>query len=100
ADLAILPNGRTVPLIEDELPIKVNWEGHIRFPQYFIIPKGAKNYDSAMEFLAYFSNPEILAKISPDTNYGPINEDSYEFIDEDLQKLLPGNPETVDLGRD
>src|SRR5699024_10533745 len=100
ADMAIMSNGRPIPLIEDGLPIEVNWNEHLRYPQYFVIPKGAKNAENAQKFLTYVSNPEVLARIAEPTTFGPVNMDAYEYIDPDIQRLLPGNPETVDLGRD
>ncbi|MBS7701191.1 MULTISPECIES: ABC transporter substrate-binding protein [unclassified Chelatococcus] len=99
ADMAIIPNGRIGPLVAAGRPVAINWNQHLTFPNFFAIPKGAPHKDNAMKFLGYVCQPEVLARIAAPTNYGPINVDAYKFIPADVAKLLPGNPETVDLGR-
>lgn len=98
-DMIVIPNGRMVPLIESGRPVEINWNQHLRYPNFFAILKGASNKDNAMKFLAWVCQPEILAKLAKPTNYGPINTDAYKFIDEDTAPLLPGNPATAHLGR-
>lgn len=98
-DMVIIPNGRIAPLVAAGKPVAINWNQHLTFPNFFAIPKGAPNKDNAMKFLSYICQPEILARIAAPTNYGPINVDAYKFIAPDVAKLLPGNPDTVKLGR-
>ena len=99
ADMAIIPNGRIAPLVEAGKPIAINWNQHLNFPNFFAIPKGAPNKETAMKFLAPVCRPPTLAAIAPATQYGPINTDAYRFIPPELAKLLPGAPDTSKLGR-
>jgi putative spermidine/putrescine transport system substrate-binding protein len=98
-DMIVIPNGRMVPLIADGAPVAINWNQHLRFPNFFVIPRGAPHADAAKKFLAWVCEPERLAALAKPTNYGPINTDAYKFIDADVAPLLPGNPATAELGR-
>ncbi|MGR3375359.1 ABC transporter substrate-binding protein [Salipiger abyssi] len=98
-DMIVIPNGRMVPLIADGAPVTINWNQHLRYPNFFAIPKGAPHKDEAMEFLSWVCEPETLAKLAEPTNYGPINGDAYASIPESVAPLLPGNPATASEGR-
>lgn len=98
-DMIVIPNGRIVPLVKAGKPVAINWNQHLRYSNFFAIPKGARNKDSAMKFLAWVCQPEILARIAEHTNYGPINTDAYKSIEPETARLLPGNPATAGLGR-
>ncbi|OON42040.1 hypothetical protein BTJ39_02475 [Izhakiella australiensis] len=98
-DMAILPNGRVTPLINNGVPVVINWNQHLRFPSFFVIPKGAPNKQNAMKFLAWVCHPNVIAQIAKPTSYGPINTDAYQFIAAEVAATLPGNPKTADLGR-
>mgnify|MGYP002623919389 FL=1 len=98
-DMIIIPNGRMVPLIADGKPVAINWNQHLRFPNFFVIPKGAPHVEAARNFLNWVCEPERLATLAKPTNYGPINTDAYGYVDEDVAPLLPGNPATAALGR-
>ncbi|MGD9945507.1 MAG: extracellular solute-binding protein [Burkholderiaceae bacterium] len=99
ADIVIIPNGRIAPLLAAKRPVAINWNQHIRFPNFFSIPKGAPNKENAMKFLAYVCQPEVLARVAEPTQYGPINVDAYQFISAAVAAQLPGNPTTAALGR-
>lgn len=99
ADIAVIPNGRIASLVAAKRPVAINWNQHLRFPNYFTIPKGAPNKANAMKFLAYVCQPEILAKLAEPTQYGPVNLDAYKFITPEVAAQLPGSPETIKLGR-
>lgn len=100
ADLAIIPNGRVPPLVAAGKPIGINWNQHIRYANFFVIPKGAPNKDNAMRFLAWVCQPQVLARLAEPTSYGPVNRDSYKYIAPEVAKMLPGNPDTASLGRE
>lgn len=98
-DMIVIPNGRMVPLIAEGKPVAINWNQHLRFPNFFVIPKGAPHAKAAHKFLNWVCEPKTLALLARPTNYGPINTDAYQFIDKDVAPLLPGNPATAQLGR-
>lgn len=98
-DMIVIPNGRIVPLVAEGKPVAINWNQHLRFPNFFVIPKGAPHKDAAQKFINWVCAPERLATLAKPTNYGPINIDAYKFVDADVAPLLPGNPATAALGR-
>lgn len=50
----------------------------------FVIPKDAKNYDLAHEFINFILEPEISAEISKEFPYGNPNKAAYPLIDEEI----------------
>ncbi|GLK86826.1 ABC transporter substrate-binding protein [Ancylobacter defluvii] len=98
-DMIVIPNGRMVPMVAEGKPVAINWNQHLRYPNFFVIPKGAPHAEAAKKFLNWVCEPERLAALAKPTNYGPINVDAYKFIDKDVAPLLPGNPATAAEGR-
>lgn len=98
-DMIVIPNGRMVPLIAEGKPVAINWNQHLRFPNFFVIPKGAPHVKAAGNFLNWVCAPQRLAALAKPTNYGPMNTDAYKFIEPDVAPLLPGNPATAAQGR-
>lgn len=99
-DMAIIPNGRVGPLARAGRPVAINWNQHLRFGNFFAIPKGARNKANATRFLAWVSDPKVLAKLAEPTEYGTINTDAFANIPPAIAPLLPGNPATAALGRE
>ena len=54
-----------------------------------VIPKGSKNKDAAMKFLANASSAKGQADFSNLTAYAPVNLDSVERLDSTLAPNLP-----------
>lgn len=98
-DMVAIPNGRLAPLFAEGKPIAINWNQHLRYPNFFVIPKGAPHAEAAQKFIQWVCQPERIAKLAAPTNYGPINADAYKYIDPAIAANLPGNPSTAGLGR-
>ncbi|MEX0807470.1 MAG: ABC transporter substrate-binding protein [Dongiaceae bacterium] len=60
---------------------------------YFAIPKGTPRLETAYKFLAYASDPEIMATQSQYISYGPVHQDAIQYIDPAILKDLPTAPE-------
>lgn len=60
---------------------------------YFAIPKGTPNLDAAYKFLAFASDPKVMATQSQYISYGPVHKDAIQFISPDILKDLPTAPE-------
>lgn len=56
---------------------------------FLVIPKGAKNKDAAMKFLAAASSAEGQAEFANLTAYAPVNLDSVPHLEADLAPSLP-----------
>jgi putative spermidine/putrescine transport system substrate-binding protein len=99
-DLAIIPNGRLEPMVRSGRPVAINWNQHLRFANFFTIPRGAPNVANAGKFLGFVANPQRLAELAAPQQYGAINVDAFQYIPAALQPLLPGNPATAAMGRE
>jgi len=82
-------NGRVYALQQDGAPVGVSWKQNLVMADFLVIPKGAKNKDAAMKFLANASSAEGQAEFANKTAYAPVNVDSVAKLDKDLAPNLP-----------
>lgn len=82
-------NGRIFSLQADGLPIGISWKQNLVMSDFLVIPKGAKNKEAAMKFLAYSTSAQGQADFSSLTAYSPINKESEKLIDVGLSEYLP-----------
>ncbi len=82
-------NGRIHALQEDGAPVGVSWKQNLVMADILVIPKGSKNKDAAMKFLASASSAKGQADFSNLTAYAPVNLDSVERLDSALAPNLP-----------
>ena len=60
---------------------------------YYAIPKGTPRLDAAYKFLAFASDPKIMATQSQYISYGPVHMDAIPNIPVEILKDLPTAPE-------
>lgn len=89
ASMGMFWNGRVFSLQEGGLPVGVSWDNNLVMSDFLVIPKGAKNKDAAMKFLAYSTSAQGQADFATLTAYSPINNESSALIDEGLNAYLP-----------
>ncbi|WP_426153197.1 ABC transporter substrate-binding protein [Pseudomonas sp. DC3000-4b1] len=82
-------NGRLYALQEDGAPVGVSWKQNLVMADFLVIPKGSKNKDAAMRFLAAASSAKGQADFSNLTAYAPVNNDSIARLDSTLARNLP-----------
>ncbi|MGH8331954.1 MAG: extracellular solute-binding protein, partial [Pseudomonas sp.] len=82
-------NGRIHALQEDGAPVGVSWKQNLVMADILVIPKGSKNKDAAMKFLANASSAKGQADFSNLTAYAPVNVDSVARLDSTLAPNLP-----------
>ena len=68
------------------------WDGQIVSPNSLIIPKGG-NKEAAMKFIKYLVAPEVMARISNFTSYGPARQTAVAFVSESMKANLPTAPD-------
>ena len=68
----------------------MDWEG-------YGIPKGAKNKDLAMKYIAEMMKPEYMAEFAKYITYGPTNGKVYELglMEESRAKMMPSHPDNA-----
>ncbi|TBU92053.1 polyamine ABC transporter substrate-binding protein [Phytopseudomonas dryadis] len=82
-------NGRLYALQEEGAPVGLSWKQNLVMADFLVIPKGAKNKDAAMKFLANASAAKGQADFANLTAYAPVNVDSVQRLDSVLAPNLP-----------
>ena len=95
-NLASAWNGRIQALIDEGLPMAINWNQGILQWDLMYVPKGAPNAANAMQLLAFMSRAEAQAVFAENIAYAPSNSNAYEFIPEERAAILPTAPNIVD----
>jgi putative spermidine/putrescine transport system substrate-binding protein len=89
ASLGQFWNGRVYALQQDGAPVGVSWKQNLVMADFLVIPKGSKNKDAAMKFLANSSSAKGQAEFANLTAYAPINTDSVSLLKPELAPNLP-----------
>ncbi len=82
-------NGRLTALAETGVTVETSWDNNITAADSLVVPKGAKNKDAAMKFIAHATSGEAQAKFAVATGYAPISLESAALMDPELRKTLP-----------
>lgn len=90
-------NGRFDNAIKDGAKTAYSFNQGLLDYDCFAIPKGAPNKDTAMEFLAVISSPELQVNLPKHITYGPTNKMAYELgaMDPELAKKMPSHPDNA-----
>lgn len=89
ASLGQFWNGRIHALEQEGASVGVSWKQNLVMADFLVVPKGAKNKDAAMKFLALASGAEGQAEFANLTAYAPVNLDSVPQLDAELAPSLP-----------
>jgi putative spermidine/putrescine transport system substrate-binding protein len=74
-------NGRVSSAILGEgEPLVPIWDGQVLDEEWFVIVKGSKNYEEALDFLVHASAPEQQANQAKWIPYGPMRKSGLEII--------------------
>ena len=74
-------NGRIFNAIaEEKKPFEIVWDGQVFDLDLFVIPKGAKNKEAAMEFIKFSTDTQRLADQAAWISYGPARKSSNPLI--------------------
>ena len=74
-------NGRASDAILGQgLPFTIIWDGQVLDEEWFVIVKGSKNYDEALDFLIHASAPEQQAAQAKWITYGPLRRSALAII--------------------
>ncbi len=93
-------NGRLFNAIaQEKKPFEIVWDGQIFDIDLFAIPKGAKNMDNALKFIAFSTDTQRLADQASWISYGPVRQSSNPLIGKhaeagiDMKPHMPTAPE-------
>ncbi|MFI0394795.1 ABC transporter substrate-binding protein [Paracoccus jiaweipingae] len=100
--IAIAYNGRIFNAAIDEgKPFRIVWDHQVYEMEGWVIPKGAPNKDNALDFVAFSTGAEPLARAAEQISYGPPRKSSqglvgkYKDSDVDMVPNLPTAPENL-----
>ncbi|MEG5263005.1 ABC transporter substrate-binding protein [Pseudomonas sp. JDS28PS106] len=82
-------NGRVYALQQDGAPVGVSWKQNLVMADFLVVPKGSKNKDAAMKFIADATSAKGQADFSNLSAYAPVNLDSVQQLDTKLAPNLP-----------
>ncbi len=92
-------NGRIFNAVASEdKPFEIVWDGQVWDLDLWVVPKGSKNKDLALEFVAFSTATEQLAKQASYISYGPARQSSGPMVakfhnkDIDMGPQMPTAP--------
>lgn len=92
ASIAVSVSGQFTGLMNQGLDVTVQWNEAFLSPNFFVIPKGAKNQKQAFELATWLSGGEAQAVFTERTLYGPANSETFDFLSDEVADKLPGSP--------
>ena len=84
-------NGRVETVIREGAPIKIVWNGAALQGDSWVIPKGTKNKELAMLFIAWQALADVNWRTSKFISYGPVNKKSFPLVDPLYKGVLPSD---------
>ncbi|PYB72406.1 ABC transporter substrate-binding protein [Rhizobium wuzhouense] len=82
-------NGRLTALAQTGVNVETSWTNNITAADALVVPKGTKNKDAAMKFIAHATTDMAQARFAMETGYAPTNLDSNLLMDAEIRKTLP-----------
>lgn len=82
-------NGRLTAMQASGTKVGISWEQNIAAADSLVIPKGSKNKEAAMKFIAFATGQKPQADFATATGYAPINLTSAEIMAPEVRATLP-----------
>ena len=100
APIGFFWNGRLSALQADGMEVGISWDQNITAADALVVPKGAKNKDAAMKFIAEATSAEGQAAFAAATGYAPVNLGSADLMDPAIRATLPDAQTAVQVNAD
>ncbi|PYM39204.1 MAG: hypothetical protein DME12_19570 [Candidatus Rokuibacteriota bacterium] len=95
-NLAIAYSGRIQKIREEGVSVDLEWNHGTISSDFWVIPRGTKNFEGAMKFVAFCMRPDRQAHLTRLIHYGPTNQDAFQFIPAERAALLPSAPQNFE----
>jgi len=79
-----------------DVPVDLEWNHGTISSDFWIIPRGTKNFEGAMKFVAFCMRPDRKAHLTRRIHYGPTNQDAFQFIPAERAAQLPSAPQNFE----
>lgn len=93
--LATTYNGRAQALIDDGVPIAIEWNQGTMNQDLWYIPAKRPNPDSAQRFVQFATRGDVQGRFSEYYAYGPSNLHAYDHMSPERAAIMPTNPDLV-----
>jgi putative spermidine/putrescine transport system substrate-binding protein len=100
APIGFFWNGRLSALQADGMDVGISWDQNITAADALVVPKGTKNKEAAMAYIAHATSAEAQAAFAAETGYAPINTGSAALMDEAIRATLPDQQTAVQINAD
>jgi putative spermidine/putrescine transport system substrate-binding protein len=88
-------NGRIDAARKEGKNLKVVWNGSIYDLDYWAIPKGSPNKDTATQFIAYSVSQQPQEIYAKNIAYGPVNKAAISSLDAKTKADMPNSPDNA-----
>lgn len=79
--MSIAWNGRVFnAAVGEGKPFQIVWDGQVYEPEGLVVPKGAPNMEGALQFVAFATSTEPLARAAEWISYGPTRKSSAPLV--------------------
>jgi putative spermidine/putrescine transport system substrate-binding protein len=82
-------NGRIFALAREGVKIGYSWNGAALELDWWTIPRGSKNPNTASRFIYFASLPDKMAKQAEQIGYGPVNVTALDHLSDAVKAQLP-----------
>lgn len=100
APIGFFWNGRLSALQADGMEVGISWDQNITAADALVVPKGGKNKEAAMKFIAEATSAEGQAAFAAATGYAPVNLGSADLMDPAVRATLPDAQTAVQVNAD
>jgi putative spermidine/putrescine transport system substrate-binding protein len=87
--MALVWTGRAVDAAESGAAVEVSWDQWLTQNGWWVVPKGSKNKEFAMELIADMTSPEAQARLTEHLPYGPTNKNALDKVADKYKDQLP-----------
>ena len=91
-DMIAIYNARAQVAIDEGAPFALAWDQGFYDIGGYSIAKGNPKADMARKFIAFTANAKQQALTADHITYGPVNPNSFKYIDEKVARILPTYP--------
>ena len=100
APIGFFWNGRLSALAADGQDVGISWAQNITAADALVVPKGTKNKEAAMTFIAQAVSAQGQADFASASGYAPINNGSGALMDAALRSTLPDVQDAEQINAD
>jgi putative spermidine/putrescine transport system substrate-binding protein len=97
AVLASAYNGRVSDMQSKGAKISFGWKDGVLSWSYWAVPRGSKNVENAMKFIAFVTRADRQAAFANLINYGPTNALAFQHMSSERTSLMPSAPSVSNL---